>query len=261
MRVALCFFGIVGSSTDKYGIGNAIDYRIGHYFNKKHILDINNVDVFIHSWSTDFKEELVKTYKPKKYLIEEQIDFGEETVRQHSIKSRWYSSKKTIELKKEYEQENNFEYDFVMVHRFDCMFNTNLDFSKFDNKYFYNSHVEECYNTTCHCHNHNYSDLWFFGNSKDMDLFGELYNYCYKGGYGMDSPHAACKKHIHNTSLQSKIKHTFVERYDHYPVRYKFKNCGYTDKEFDINTLQEFDSVHIGFRERTNTPNYIIDRK
>jgi|TARA_B100001971_G_C18196776_1_gene541974 hypothetical protein len=261
MKIALCLFGIVGSATDKYGIGSAIDYRIGHHFIKKHILDKNDVDIFIHSWSTDFKGELVDTYKPKKYLIEEQIDFEEETIRQHSIKSRWYSNKKVIELKAEYEKENNFKYDFVMVYRFDCMFIKDLIFSEFDNKYFYTSHKVECYNNSCQCeYNGNYADLWFFGNSHDIDLFGELYNHC-DGGYGMDSPHTACKNHIVSTGIHSRVKHAFIDRYDHFPVRAKFKNCEYINEEFDLSRLREFDNINVGYIERSGkTSNFIIDR-
>jgi hypothetical protein len=260
MKVALCLMGIVGSATDKYGIGQSIDYRIGHHFIKKHILDKNDVDIFMHSWSIEFKEGLLNAYKPKKYLIEEQLDFGEETLRKHSITSRWYSTKKAIELKSEYEKENNFNYDFVMIYRLDCMFNTDLVFSNYDNKHFYTSHKVECYNNSCRCeHNGNYTDLWFFGNSHDMDLFGELYNHC-DGGYGMDSPHTACKKHIVNTGIHSRVKHTFIDRYDHYPVRCKFTNCEYTDEEFNVNNLQEFDSINTGYDKRTHTTDFIIDR-
>ena len=90
--------GIVGSVSDKYGVGESIDYRIGHHFTKKHILDNNDVDVFIHSWNIEFEKELVEIYKPKKYLIEQQIDFRERSLRLQSLKSRWYSNKKVVEL-------------------------------------------------------------------------------------------------------------------------------------------------------------------
>jgi len=259
MKVALCLMGIVGSATDKYGLGQDIDYRIGHHFIKKHILDKNEVDVFIHSWSTDWKDELVEVYKPKKHLIEEQIDFGEETLRYHSIKSRWYSNKKVVELKSEYENENNFKYDFVMIYRFDCMFNRDVIFSEFDNKYFYNSHVDECYKSHCHCEGMGmYADLWFFGNSYDIDLFVSLYDNW--GEYGIKHPHKEIFHHIRKTGLVSRIKHHFVERYDHHPVRYKFINCEHINEEFDVNKLQEFDSVDEGRGKRGHTQDYAIDR-
>lgn len=53
MKVTLFFMGIVGDVGEKYGIGQAIDYRIGHHFIKKHILDKNDVDVFIYQLFQD----------------------------------------------------------------------------------------------------------------------------------------------------------------------------------------------------------------
>ena len=87
MRIAFCLVGIVGSVQGKYGLdgttnstkGLPVDFRIGHHFHKKHIFDHNDVDVFIHSWSNEFKDQLLDLYQPKKYIIEEQIDFKQNT--------------------------------------------------------------------------------------------------------------------------------------------------------------------------------------
>ena len=79
-------------------------------------------------------------YKPKKYLIEKQIDFGRDTIRNNSTISRWYSTEMVSNLKKEYEEENNFKYDWVMVYRLDHIFLTPLNFSKFDNEFIYFRH-------------------------------------------------------------------------------------------------------------------------
>ena len=77
MRIAFCLVGIVGY-VEKYGSGKPIDPNVAHEYNKKHIFDVNdNVDVFIHSWSTEFREEILNLYKPKKHIIEEQIDFNQ----------------------------------------------------------------------------------------------------------------------------------------------------------------------------------------
>jgi hypothetical protein len=258
MKVALCLMGIVGSATDKYGLGKSVDYRIGHHFIKKHILDKNDVDVFIHSWSTEFKEGLVNDYAPKKYLIEDQLDFGEKMLRQQSIKSRWYSTQKSIQLKSEHEKENNFEYDFVIVYRFDCMFNRDVIFSEFDNKYFYTSHRRECYNSTCKCEmDANYADLLFFGNSKDMDKFGNLYDYSHVS----QPPHMACKTHIYHTGLGSRVKHAFYDGHDHHMVRCKYKDCQFHAGDLDLAKLEQFPDVNIGYDERSEkTPDYIIQR-
>lgn len=269
MKVALCLMGIVGAVEEKYGLGQSIDYRIGHHFIKKHILDKNDVDVFIHSWSTEFKDELVDIYKPKKYLIEQQIDFGERSLRFQSLKSRWYSNKQVVELKSEYEKENNFKYDFVMIYRLDCMFNKDVIFSEFDNEYFYNSHINECgdpgpsnpsdYNSHCHCAGYGaYADLWFFGNSDNINLFGTLYDSWDR--YGIESPHKVIIHHLNEMGLGPKLKHEFCDRYDHYPVRCHFTNCEYTNEEFDVTKLKPFNSIHDGYGKRTHTQDRIIER-
>ena len=95
MRIALCLSGIVGklyTNKGNYKWENDVDFRIGHHFHKKHIFDHHDVDVFIHSWSNEFKDQLLDLYQPKKYIIEEQIDFKQNTHRMNSICSRWYST-------------------------------------------------------------------------------------------------------------------------------------------------------------------------
>ena len=59
MRVALCLYGLTGSVDFGFGLGKPIDPRIGHYHHNKRIIEPNeNVDVFFHTWSTDFENML-----------------------------------------------------------------------------------------------------------------------------------------------------------------------------------------------------------
>ena len=86
--------------------------KIGHKHFKKNLLDKNNIDVFMHCWDTQFKDELVSLYKPKGYIFQKQINFGKGlTTRQFAIKSYWYSVKKVFNVVKQYEKKHNFEYD------------------------------------------------------------------------------------------------------------------------------------------------------
>ena len=62
-KIAYCLVGIVGY-TEPQGRGKPVDFRIAHKYNKENIFGDNDVDVFIHSWSTDFKDDLIKLYKP-----------------------------------------------------------------------------------------------------------------------------------------------------------------------------------------------------
>ena len=46
--------------------------------------------------------------------------------------SKWYGFKKVMRLRKEYEQENNVEYDLVVNARLDHFWNKDINFSNFD---------------------------------------------------------------------------------------------------------------------------------
>ena len=242
MRIAFCLIGIVGAVEGKHGTGRPIDYRIGHHFHDKHIFTPNiekgnEVDVFIHSWSMDFKDKLIEIYNPKKYLIEPQIDFKQNNLRLNSIKSRWYSTKKSIELKSQYENENNFKYDFVIVSRFDCVFLIDLIFSNFDTNNFYASHRDDCSSTYCRCPiMMRFADEWFFSNSDDMNVFATLYDHWEE--YGIKNPHSECVHHIYQVKLDKNLQHVFYQMKDHWPVRALFENCEYnSDEDLDINKL------------------------
>ena len=70
MRVALCLYGLIGSAKGKaYDKKGGTDIVLEDCYNSfsKHILSKNDVDVFFHTWDTDFEDELVLKYNPKKY--------------------------------------------------------------------------------------------------------------------------------------------------------------------------------------------------
>lgn len=172
MKVALCFYGLVGSKTDKNGQGTPLDPSVAYKLNYDNLIADNDVDVFIHSWSYDFKDELVELYKPKLSIIEEQVEFPSSSKirnnRDFSEKlgviyslfknpgmfssilsnnrkeafraySRWYSNKTVLDLKSKYERDNNFKYDCVMVMRLDVGFYSKLNFEEYDMSNFYAS--------------------------------------------------------------------------------------------------------------------------
>ena len=71
-KIAYCLVGIVGY-TEPQGRGKPVDFRIAHKYNKENIFGDNDVDVFIHSWSTDFKDDLIKLYKPKNIFFKNKL--------------------------------------------------------------------------------------------------------------------------------------------------------------------------------------------
>ena len=122
MKVALCLHGLVGSTKsvsydrDESDLdGKKLCAELAFKDWKKYIIDENDVDVFIHSWDLDLKNYLVESYQPKKYQIEKQIifkpEYKEDNPRNRAVYSRFYGSKKVIELKQKYEKDNNFKYD------------------------------------------------------------------------------------------------------------------------------------------------------
>jgi hypothetical protein len=146
IKSAICLYGIVGGTEGKDGLGVNIPFEECYKTYKRHIINVNKADVFVHSWSVEAESDLINLYKPKKYQFQPQIQFdykhppihkGEKALAKHKDQgfrslSKWYSLKRSLELKTEYELEHNFEYDAVMLTRFDTLFFVDLDFSKCD---------------------------------------------------------------------------------------------------------------------------------
>src|SRR3989344_8811559 len=67
-RVAFCLYVVVGGIKGKSGDNKSSSeeiLEIGFKDYKKHIFSLNkNVDIFIHTWSRDIKEEINRLYKP-----------------------------------------------------------------------------------------------------------------------------------------------------------------------------------------------------
>tara|TARA_B100001057_G_C22764646_1_gene917203 strand:- start:498 stop:1304 length:807 start_codon:yes stop_codon:yes gene_type:complete len=172
MKIAICFYGLVGSKSKKYGLGENLDPQIAFKYYKENVFkDLKDYDIFIHSQSFNEKQKLLDLYNPKLSLIEKQKNFLLKTVfhpqilisffsipykifnnllfnkknkantfhskyqRCYNAFSRWYSLKKVNDLKREYEKRNNFKYDLVLLTRLDLAFITNFDFKKIDSNF------------------------------------------------------------------------------------------------------------------------------
>ncbi len=177
-RIALCLFGIVGGCDGKNGLGGDIDFEFCYKYYKENIIDCNDTDVFIHTWSIQHQEALQKLYKPKLAIYEPQKEF------KSNILSRWYSHNKSLQLRQLYEKDNKIKYDFVLVSRFDLIWFTKIDFNSLDRNYFYISNNNKFPNIKGHLKNEKYtkdnntnqvSDLWFIGHPIDMDRTMDVY--------------------------------------------------------------------------------------
>ena len=193
-KIALCFHGIHGGestgknyhSTDFEKGENNSSIRVletSHKYLYENIIKHNDVDIFFHTWDVNLKDKMVELYKPKKYLVENQRKFsipdyvgthsmggGYDEKRGQAHYSRWYSFKKSNELKEEYEKNNKFKYDLVMQSRLDLCWTEKVDFQKeFDSNYFYTS-------TPIHSGKVELPDRWFVSDSYKMDKFSKLYD-------------------------------------------------------------------------------------
>lgn len=196
MKAALLLHGLIGSkhpgkSWSKHG---GEDEVLNECYNSfyKHFLSKVDVDVFIHTWDLEYKNQLIKKFQPKLYKFkpqkiwpdEEMVEWrqyqaDDERVQAHY--SRWYAAQEVNNLKKEYELKNNFKYDFVMLSRFDMIWTRDIFFPEFDSSCFY---VPETTDNSGNPwgwpylnHNDELGDLWQISNSENMDKFCTLYDY------------------------------------------------------------------------------------
>ena len=264
MRIALCLYGMIGS---KYGNGlkkQNLSPSIAARYYKKNIINYskkNKVDVFIHSWSYDYKEKLIKLYKPKEFIFEKQKNYKSDLINKISKKrisykdylkdlfnfffykkkyyervkhikettyrglSRWYSSKKSIELVEKYLKNKNLKYDFIMVSRFDVAFYKPILFNKYDPEKFWVSYWND--NPTAKIkkspkkNNVNIGthlmDLWFFSNQSNMIKFSKLFDHAENYHY---SPHISSLEHINFLKLD--ISYTLCKWFDYDLIRRAF---------------------------------------
>jgi hypothetical protein len=112
--------------------------------------------------------------------------------------SRWYSTQQSIKLKEQYEKDNGFRYDLVLVTRFDNMF---LRFPTLDSL----PSLENFYaapRTGREDLDLAFYDYWFLSNSENMDKFGKLYDnitdYCIR-------PTFSCREHVEKFIGKEKI--------------------------------------------------------
>ena len=248
MRVAVCFYGLVGSAQRKFGKGNSLDPELSHKFYKKNVFKyLKNYDVFIHSQSVEFKEDL-KIYMSQNYIVLRKknfffkaiINFKFLKILLYSVLdlpkliqrfnrglngySRWYSTKKVIELKKKYEKENNFKYDLVFLTRLDWAFIKPFRMNKKMSNYFIVSHHNDVpsprnnYKSKIKKNNKTYknglADYWFLSSSNNLDKFSKLYDKI--KDYHL-SPHVSALQHI--VKLNFNLKFYKYRGLDHEALR------------------------------------------
>lgn len=200
MRVALCFFGLPRAM------------EISYILQKWYFIDPLNCDVFIHTWNINhagyrFKrntetyiikyedsppphqktedpadpcytmtnEDFIKdVIKPKKYIIDDYQLFTTK-YGDGSAAAMYYSIQQSNNLKKEFEKENMFEYDMVLISRFDLIPRRSLNQNEIESS-------KNCIFTNV---NRDIdamppwpvrkSDMFIFGNNRDMNIYADSF--------------------------------------------------------------------------------------
>jgi len=153
MKIAICFFGILGGIEGKNGKGASkpIIEISKKYYNQN--IFTEDTDVFMHTWSKDYKTEILNAFSPKSYIIEKQKKFKipnyvfgirtqsrkQQKIRKQNHYSRWYSTMKAMDVVREYELKNNIKYDLVLMTRFDIAWEEKINFENIDTNKFYSS--------------------------------------------------------------------------------------------------------------------------
>jgi hypothetical protein len=110
-----------------------------------------SVDVFIHTWNYDYifpdiNQKILSVYKPKAVVIQPPVskslsqkyqDPDPPRYTAYSNYSHYMSIWRCEELKRQYEIDNEFFYDWVVKTRFDVALNTYIDFHSLDSSCLY----------------------------------------------------------------------------------------------------------------------------
>lgn len=189
-KIALCLSGYFNSPKDTNSLGEK-----GFEHIKKHILDGNDVDVYIHSWDIKNMDTIKSLYGNliKNSIFESQIDFKPlfyknklDRFTSHgtpfwNIFSQYYSVQKSFELM----VNSEVNYDCVIKARFDLgRINRNtsgpgrenpyavqcINFNpNFDMRYFYMADWQ-------YLDTEGPADMWFYSNLENMKKFNKVFD-------------------------------------------------------------------------------------
>lgn len=191
MRIALCLSGQARSVEQTYWTSI-----------RPNILELGNVDVFIHTWALDESqigkhflaagvhpvgeplkanliEKTLELYKPVRWLVEPQREFPVipyesrhmPGFRSELVYSMFYSIYQANLLKVRYEQEVNITYDWVIRSRFDVSTPSGpLLLSSLDNSTLYIP--TGGFDTV-----NGYLDSLAYSNSNNMDIYSHTFNH------------------------------------------------------------------------------------
>lgn len=189
-KIAVCLSG--QPRTYKYALPSTLNFFHNNenysYYYFCHAWDYNTYKVRednVLSWKHEVVpknvliEEITNLLNPKKIVIESREDLPNDIIPWDSL---YYSQMRANYLKREYELEHNFEFDFVIKSRYDLVF---IPYHTFELDYRLNDPYDykkpyDFYGT----HNGrmgmeydrvNISDVIYYGSSEVMDVISDIY--------------------------------------------------------------------------------------
>ena len=201
MKIAFCLSGYTGAvcripnvnvqnntSSEGYEkqLSNlkSLDLDVAYELFKTNVIQNYNVDTFIHSWSVDKKDDILKKYKPKDYIIENQR--GVEDGILDNIYSVWYSRKKVLELA----FNSEVKYDWFLLTRFDLGFYFRLLFDIYDNRNVILAGEKRSVEV---------NDVYFLANRENMKVISKMFDNLESFGYKTDSKNGGLSGGVHHT--------------------------------------------------------------
>ena len=197
MKIALCLSG-QSRKVDTRGI--KIDWTDALPYFRKNLLDLHEIDIFIHTWDNpgdnELKSDLIRDFSPAGIKIEKSIfpnydverlnlnipfDKGHYTGSTgiQAAMSRWDSQQKSNEIRKRFQEETGDSYDFILCCRFDLLLYSPFPFDKMNPAHYYVSNWHAFWNPEDRFYG--YQDCWFISGDENTnvhcDLFDDLINY------------------------------------------------------------------------------------
>ena len=197
MKIAVCLFG---KTVNKGGVE---DFHKGYNDIQKQVLKYNP-DVFIHTWNSPHSN-LLQKYNPKNMIIEDSpID---RNLKNYGSRCMFYSIKKTIQLKEQYEKEHGFKYDIVLLSRMDV--SARADRVEFGiNDDMNNLYFSRDFWGTGHLVDH-----WVYSNTRNLDIIGKIYD-------KIDEYLPVCRFNNHlilqHHLIENKLDHKIIFKYSEY---------------------------------------------
>jgi hypothetical protein len=139
-KIALCLTGYAASTEKVIHEGlqeNKAVISLAYRQLKKHILTHNDVDIYIHTWSTPLIEEFIRVFQPVKYLHETQPNFTREfdpvfitEIEQQALYARSYAIEQVLKLC----LSSDTSYSHVLLTRPDLYWLSDINISNLDSE-------------------------------------------------------------------------------------------------------------------------------